>query len=141
MGEQLVMRGTLEGHSGWVTSLATTLEKSVNLFDQHGIQALTVIVAQICFSPAAATKPSLSGTSLETIRITATQNGVCMATLTLCRTAYVFSKGGAKATAGLTKIITGDFFGRSLCALGFLGQDSSPLGVSHWCDDPSLCWP
>ena len=26
MGEQLVMRGTLEGHSGWVTSLATSLE-------------------------------------------------------------------------------------------------------------------
>ncbi|CAL8584930.1 cross-pathway control WD-repeat protein cpc2 [Xanthoria parietina] len=26
MAEQLVMRGTLEGHSGWVTSLATSLE-------------------------------------------------------------------------------------------------------------------
>lgn len=29
MGEQLVMRGTLKGHSGWVTSLATSLEKLV----------------------------------------------------------------------------------------------------------------
>lgn len=27
MAEQLVLRGTLEGHSGWVTSLATSLEK------------------------------------------------------------------------------------------------------------------
>jgi hypothetical protein len=29
MSEQLVLRGTLEGHSGWVTSLATSLEKYV----------------------------------------------------------------------------------------------------------------
>lgn len=29
MAEQLIQRGTLEGHSGWVTSLATSLEKSV----------------------------------------------------------------------------------------------------------------
>ena len=29
MSEQLVMRGTLEGHTGWVTSLATSLEKLV----------------------------------------------------------------------------------------------------------------
>jgi hypothetical protein len=29
MAEQLVMKGTLEGHSGWVTSLATTPEKYV----------------------------------------------------------------------------------------------------------------
>jgi hypothetical protein len=27
MAEQLIHRGTLEGHSGWVTSLATSLEK------------------------------------------------------------------------------------------------------------------
>lgn len=27
MAEQLVLRGTLEGHSGWVTSLATSAEK------------------------------------------------------------------------------------------------------------------
>ncbi len=27
MSEQLVLRGTLEGHSGWVTCLATSLEK------------------------------------------------------------------------------------------------------------------
>ena len=30
MAEQLVLRGTLEGHSGWVTSLATSLEKCVS---------------------------------------------------------------------------------------------------------------
>jgi hypothetical protein len=30
MAEQLVLRGTLEGHSGWVTSLATSLEKWVS---------------------------------------------------------------------------------------------------------------
>lgn len=29
MAEQLVLRGTLEGHTGWVTSLATSLEKYV----------------------------------------------------------------------------------------------------------------
>lgn len=33
MTEQLIHRGTLEGHSGWVTSLATSLEKSVKLED------------------------------------------------------------------------------------------------------------
>ena len=32
MSEQLVMRGTLEGHTGWVTSLATSLEKLVLAF-------------------------------------------------------------------------------------------------------------
>lgn len=31
MAEQLVLRGTLEGHSGWVTSLATSLEKYVHV--------------------------------------------------------------------------------------------------------------
>lgn len=34
------MRGTLEGHSGWVTSLATSLEKSVN-FQAARTQQLT----------------------------------------------------------------------------------------------------
>lgn len=29
MAEQLIQRGTLEGHSGWVTALATSLEKYV----------------------------------------------------------------------------------------------------------------
>jgi hypothetical protein len=27
MTEQLILKGTLEGHSGWVTSLATSMEK------------------------------------------------------------------------------------------------------------------
>jgi hypothetical protein len=31
MAEQLIIRGTLEGHSGWVTALATSLEKSVQV--------------------------------------------------------------------------------------------------------------
>jgi hypothetical protein len=29
MTEQLILKGTLEGHSGWVTSLATSIEKYV----------------------------------------------------------------------------------------------------------------
>jgi len=29
MAEQLIMRGELHGHSGWVTSLATSMEKYV----------------------------------------------------------------------------------------------------------------
>jgi len=29
MTEQLVHRGSLEGHSGWVTSLATSMEKYI----------------------------------------------------------------------------------------------------------------
>jgi guanine nucleotide-binding protein subunit beta-2-like 1 protein len=37
MAEQLVHRGTLEGHSGWVTSLATSLEKCGSL--QIGAEA------------------------------------------------------------------------------------------------------
>ncbi len=31
MAEQLILKGTLEGHAGWVTSLATSLEKYVVL--------------------------------------------------------------------------------------------------------------
>jgi len=27
MAEQLILKGTLEGHNGWVTSLATSMEK------------------------------------------------------------------------------------------------------------------
>jgi hypothetical protein len=38
MAEQLVQKGEMEGHSGWVTSLATSLEKSV----QHAIVALKI---------------------------------------------------------------------------------------------------
>lgn len=42
MGEQLVMRGTLKGHSGWVTSLATSLEKLVEKqFELRIFQKLT----------------------------------------------------------------------------------------------------
>ena len=37
MTEQLVMRGTLAGHSGWVTSLATSLEKYEIKGRGHGI--------------------------------------------------------------------------------------------------------
>lgn len=51
MAEQLVMRGTLVGHSGWVTSLATSLEK----YEPEGLvsgvkKLLTAQIAQTCFS-------------------------------------------------------------------------------------------
>ena len=35
MAEQLILKGSLEGHSGWVTSLATSLEKYVSVWTQH----------------------------------------------------------------------------------------------------------
>ncbi|EPE06637.1 guanine nucleotide-binding protein subunit beta-like protein [Ophiostoma piceae UAMH 11346] len=31
MSEQLILKGTLEGHSGWVTSLATSIEKPTRI--------------------------------------------------------------------------------------------------------------
>ena len=40
MAEQLIHRGTLEGHSGWVTSLATSLEKC-DFGDLHALPKLT----------------------------------------------------------------------------------------------------
>lgn len=52
-------------------------------------------VAQICFSLAAATKPSSSGTSLAKNKTMVTQNGVFTAILTLYPTAYDFFIGGA----------------------------------------------
>lgn len=38
MAEQLVLRGTLEGHSGWVTSLATSLEKCASTKSTYSFQ-------------------------------------------------------------------------------------------------------
>ena len=83
------MRGTLEGHSGWVTSLATSLEKSVNLFEHFIAQLLTVNEVQICFFPAAVTKLSSSGISPATNKTMDIQNEVFTATPTLFQIAYV----------------------------------------------------
>lgn len=50
-------------------------------------------LAQTCFSLAAATKPSSSGTSLVMNKITVTQNEVFTAILTLYLTVYAFYFG------------------------------------------------
>ncbi|KAI6788646.1 Guanine nucleotide-binding protein subunit beta-like, partial [Hortaea werneckii] len=42
MAEQLVLRGTLEGHSGWVTSLATSLENPNMLLSASRDRSLIV---------------------------------------------------------------------------------------------------
>jgi hypothetical protein len=41
--EQLVLRGTLEGHNGWVTSLATSLEKCAKEIEIMLHQSLTSV--------------------------------------------------------------------------------------------------
>lgn len=64
MAEQLVLRGTLEGHSGWVTSLATSLEKCVYGNVDGGGSGMTAALrkstdmrsAPTCSSPARATR-------------------------------------------------------------------------------------
>ena len=57
MAEQLMIRGTLEGHSGWVTSLATSLEKYeiAECFWWNGM--LTVSTAQTCSCQDLGTSP------------------------------------------------------------------------------------
>lgn len=57
-------------------------------------------LAQICFSLAAATKPSSSGTSLVTNKIMVTQNEVFTDTLTLYLTAYAFYFGEVQKHLG-----------------------------------------
>jgi hypothetical protein len=47
MAEQLIHRGTLEGHSGWVTSLATSHEKCDASNDWRWI-LLTGVIVLIC---------------------------------------------------------------------------------------------
>ena len=89
MAEQLVMRGTLEGHSGWVTSLATSLEKSVVKWISRQEAQTDSYVAQTCSSLAVVTRLSSSGTLPATIRTTATLSEVYTATLTLSLTVYV----------------------------------------------------
>jgi hypothetical protein len=48
MAEQLIHRGTLEGHSGWVTSLATSLEK-YDFYNRRACKS-DIDIALICFS-------------------------------------------------------------------------------------------
>lgn len=64
MAEQLIHRGTLEGHSGWVTSLATSLEKSVFAAAAQivAVVANPASIALTCCCPRRETSPSSSGT-------------------------------------------------------------------------------
>ena len=89
MTEQLVMRGTLVGHSGWVTSLATSLEKYEHLQVRRRTEARTDIsTARICSFLEVATSPSSSGILPGTSRTMDTQNGAYTATLTSSPIAY-----------------------------------------------------
>ena len=62
------MRGVLEGHSGWVTSLATSLEKYVSPC-RTSKSTLRLLLAQTCSYQAVVTSLSLFGTSHAMIRI------------------------------------------------------------------------
>jgi len=59
MAEQLVLRGTLEGHSGWVTSLATSLEKCASTKSTYSFSdgETDMRPALTCFSRDRATRP------------------------------------------------------------------------------------
>lgn len=63
MTEQLILKGTLEGHSGWVTSLATSIEKYAprTMNEPWLSMQLTCVVAQTCFYQEAVIRLSSSG--------------------------------------------------------------------------------
>jgi hypothetical protein len=81
------MRGTLEGHSGWVTSLATSLEKLVLTANLLKTSQANAFIAPICCYLAAVTKPSSSGILLGMSKITGIPNEVYTAIRTSSRTA------------------------------------------------------
>lgn len=54
MGEALVMRGELKGHNGWVTCLATSMEKYVD-FGVGSLLQADRNIAPTCFYQAAET--------------------------------------------------------------------------------------
>lgn len=81
------MRGTLEGHTGWVTSLATSLEKLVLAANGLKIRRINSSIAQICYYLAAATNPLSSGILPVKSKITDIPNEVFTAILTLSRIA------------------------------------------------------
>lgn len=88
MTEQLVHRGTLEGHSGWVTSLATSLEKYGEDICANPV-VTDMASAQTCSFREVATKHLSFGISRATTKPTVIQSEVFMATLTLYPTVYV----------------------------------------------------
>lgn len=103
MTEQLILKGTLEGHSGWVTSLATSLENpnckfpfqtfelpNLQTFNLPNLFQLTDSNTHQCFYPAREISPSSSGTSPATRAPTVTQRDPFTVTLTSFPTAYVF---------------------------------------------------
>ena len=65
MTERLINRGTLEGHSGWVTSLATSLEKSVKL-RQRPAGSLTDMILQPKHATLSLTRQDLDYLELDT---------------------------------------------------------------------------
>lgn len=81
------MRGTLEGHSGWVTSLATSLEKLVLAANGLKIRPANSTIAQICCYLAAATNPSSSGILPATSKTTDIPKEVSTVILTSSRIA------------------------------------------------------
>jgi len=59
MAEQLIMRGELHGHTGWVTSLATSMEKYVKRIKTKDInlsEGTDRLLAPTCSSPLLATR-------------------------------------------------------------------------------------
>lgn len=81
------MRGTLEGHSGWVTSLATSLEKLVLAANRLEVPYAYFAIAPTCYYLAAATNPSSSGILPATNKTTDIPSEVFTAILTSSRTA------------------------------------------------------
>ena len=72
MAEQLIMRGELVGHNGWVTSLATSMEKYVPLRPNGEATIMAPkmrltrpFAVPICCCQAAETRLCLYGTSRE----------------------------------------------------------------------------
>lgn len=127
MTEQLILKGTLEGHSGWVTSLATSLENPNMLLS--GSRDKTLIIWNLTRDETSYGYPkrSLHGHSH-----------------------IVSDCVGCAGNGGATRIIPirviaetielGYILRRCLRSLSFLGQNSPPLGALHRFNHPPVRW-
>ena len=111
MAEQLVMRGTLEGHSGWVTSLATSLENPNMLLS--GSRDKTLIIWNLTRDDQSYGYPKRSLHGHSHI-------------VSDCVRDSIDSQDMIKAKGS-----PGHLVRRCICPFRVLGQDSPPLGTRN----------
>ena len=130
MAEQLVMRGQLEGHSGWVTSLATSLENPNMLLSSSRDKTLIIWTLTRDDQQYGYPKRSLHGHShivSDCVRAPLFYNpapAIHISPLT-CQVLSTDPKPG-------------HLLRWRLCPLRFLGQDPPSLGIGHRRHNPSF---